>query len=120
MKKIVTLASIVALGFAVSNVSNAANSDAQPVESLTVQYGDLDLNKPQGVDALLKRIKSAAKDVCSEFEGRTQREKQLHSQCVDQAVSTAVARVNRPALSQYLAERSSKEGKVSMPLVSSR
>jgi UrcA family protein len=117
MKSFFTLASIIVLGFATANVANA---DPQSPQSLTVHFGDLNLNNAQGVDALFKRIKNAAKDVCSEFEGRTLSKKWLYAECVDTAISTAITRVDRPKLSQYLAERSAKPRDESVPVASTR
>lgn len=117
MKLFSTFASIIVLGFATANVANA---DPQSAQSLTVQFGDLDLDKAQGVDALFKRIKNAAERVCLPVRGQTLIEKQQYSSCIDVALSTAVARVDRPVLSQYLVERSSMPRKVSDPVVSSR
>lgn len=117
MKNFFTFASIIALGFATTTVANA---DPQTPETLTVQFGDLDLNKPQGVDALFKRIRNAAESVCNHYEGRTLLEKRLYSECVDTALSTAITRVDRPVLSRYLVERSAKPQKVSVPVASSR
>jgi len=69
-----------------------------PAPSLTVQYADLDLNKSQGVDTLLKRIKGAAQKLCVQLDGRSVREKTAYSSCVDLATSSAVARVDRPTV----------------------
>jgi UrcA family protein len=117
MKSLATFTSIIVLSLATINVANA---DPQSAHSLTVQFGDLDLNKPRGVEALFKRIKNAAERVCSDLEGRRLTEKRLHSECVAMALSTAVTRVDRPVLSQYLVERSAKPRKVSVPLASKR
>jgi UrcA family protein len=117
MKNFFTVASIIVLGFAATNVANA---DPQSPQSLTVQFGDLNLNNPQGVDALFKRIKKAAESVCSEFEGRTLSKKRLYTECVDTALSTAIARVDRPKLSQYLVERSATPRAESVPVASTR
>jgi UrcA family protein len=117
MKNFFTLASIIVLGFATANVANA---DPQSPQSLTVHFGDLNLNNAQGVDALFKRIKNAAESVCNEFEGRTLKEKRLYSDCVDTALSTAIARVDRPALSRYVVDRSAKPRNTSVPVASTR
>src|SRR6187549_295219 len=77
MKNFFTVASIIILGFA------TANADSQAPRTLTVQFGDLNLNNAQGVDALYKRIKNAARNVCSELEGRTLSKKRLYAECVD-------------------------------------
>ena len=117
MKNFFTVASIIILGFATANVANA---DSQAPRTLTVQFGDLNLNNAQGVDALFKRIKNAAESVCNEFEGRTLKEKRLYSDCVDTALSTAIARVDRPALSRYGVDRSAKPRNESVPVASTR
>jgi len=117
MKNFITVASIIILGFATANVANA---DPQAPQTLTVQFGDLNLNNAQGVDALFKRIKNAAESVCNEFEGRTLKEKRLYSDCVDTALSTAIARVDRPALSRYGVDRSAKPRNESVPVASTR
>lgn len=117
MKGFFAIASIIALGFA--SIS-AAKADPQAPESLTVQFGDLDLNKPQGVDVLFKRIRKAAETVCNQFEGRLLSQKRLHAECVDTALSTAITRVDRPVLSRYLVERSAKPHGVSVAIASRR
>lgn len=117
MKSLFAIASLIVLGFA---TTSAANADPQSPESLTVQFGDLDLNKAQGADVLFKRIRNAAESVCRQFESRTLSQKRLHSECVDTALSTAVTRVDRPVLSRYVAERSTKPHDASVSVVSSR
>ena len=117
MKNLFSITTIIVLGFAATNVANA---DPQTPQTLTVQFGDLNLNNPQGVNALFKRIKNAAESVCNHFEGRTLLEKRLYSDCVETALSTAVTHVDRPVLSRYLVERSAKQPKVSAPVASTR
>ena len=116
MKNFFSIATIIAFGFATISVANADS----PPQTLTVQFGDLNLNNAQGVDALFKRIKHAAKSVCNQYEGRTLKEKQLYSDCVETALSTAIARVDRPVLSRYLVERSARPRDVSVPVASTR
>ena len=117
MKNFFIVASIIILGFATANVANA---DSQAPRTLTVQFGDLNLNNAQGVDALYKRIKNAARNVCSELEGRTLSKKRLYAECVDTALSTAIARVDRPALSRYVVDRSAKPRNTLVPVASAR
>jgi UrcA family protein len=117
MKNFFTVVSIIVLGFATANVANA---DPQAPKTLTVQFGDLNLDNAQGVAALFKRIKNAARNVCSEFEGRTLTHKRLYADCVDTALSTAIARVDRPALSRYVVDRSAKPRNTLVPVASAR
>jgi len=116
MKNFFSIATIIAFGFATISVANADS----PPQTLTVQFGDLNLNNAQGVDALFKRIKQAAKSVCNQLEGRTLKEKRLYSDCVETALSTAIARVDRPVLSRYLVDSSAKPRDVSVPVASTR
>jgi UrcA family protein len=64
-----------------------------------VPFRDLDLAKIEGVTKLYGRISHAARDVCDPLE--TQRFPQAYRACVDKAIADAVAKVNRPLLSQY-------------------
>ena len=117
MKNLFSIATIIVLCFAATGVANA---DPQSPQTLIVQFGDLNLDNAQGVDALFKRIKNAAESVCNEFEGRTLKEKQLYSDCVDTALSTAITRVDRPMLSCYLGRHSTTPSNVSVPVASTR
>jgi UrcA family protein len=117
MKNFFTVASIIVLGFATASVANA---DPQAPKTLTVRFGDLNLDNAQGVDALFKRIKNAARNVCTEFEGRTLSNKRLYAECVDTALSTAIASVDRPALSRYVVDRSAKPRNSLVPVASTR
>jgi UrcA family protein len=94
---------------ALSPVHAADHSDGihDDARSLTVQFADLDLNKPEGVAMLFSRIRGAAKSVCAAHDGISVRQKQAYVACVDFAMSNTIARVDRPALTEYFASRSS-------------
>jgi UrcA family protein len=77
-------------------------SAAKPWEqtsSVKVTYGDLDISKVEGATRLYSRIKRAARNVCgADF---MQPEEQFYinwKPCYEQAIATAVARVNSPML----------------------
>ncbi len=74
---------------------------AQPDDALTkkVAYGDLDLESAQGAKALYARIRSAARGVCAPFESRELSRLPAWQACVDNAVESAVARINKPLVS---------------------
>ena len=92
-------------------VLNAAYGEEAP-KSLTVQFADLDLSKDAGLARLFDRIKGAATRVCSGHSGGTTlRDKQQYETCVDFALSNAVARVDRPELTDYIVGRHSIEKK---------
>jgi UrcA family protein len=98
MNTFITVVTAVVLSLAL----NAAYAEEAP-KSMTVQFADLDLNKDAGAATLFNRIKGAAKKVCSTYGGgTTMRDKQQHAACIDFAVSNAVARVDRPELTEYV------------------
>jgi UrcA family protein len=102
MNMLVTLASTAFLSLAALNVSHAGDSP----QSQTVQFADLDLNKPDGARTLFNRIKGAAKSVCSAHsQGKSPAEQQRYKACLEFAVSNAVARVDEPMLTDYVAAR---------------
>jgi UrcA family protein len=80
----------------------AATSAAEPTESVTVRYTDLNLDRSRDVVRLYQRIRIAAQDICGvrhfAFTGWLD---SVWQSCVDTAVAQAVARVDRPALSAY-------------------
>jgi UrcA family protein len=76
--------------------------------SVEIKYSDLDLNRKAGVATLYQRIQGAAKQVCAAHDGRRITEQRAHAACLDNAVLTAVARINRPMLSEYVAAQMGK------------
>jgi UrcA family protein len=66
-------------------------------KEMTVNYADLDLSKPAGVEVLYGRIKMAARNVCSYLESRFEH-KVLWRNCYSETVANAIATVDRPTL----------------------
>lgn len=87
--------------------------------SITVQFADLDLNREAGVAQLYLRIKGAARRVCAEQADEQLVAEQNRARCVKRAVSTAVARIDRPMLSD-LAQLGGKPVKAAQPSVAAR
>ncbi|HXZ68620.1 MAG TPA: UrcA family protein [Alphaproteobacteria bacterium] len=72
--------------------------------SKRISYADLDLSKQAGVKALLARIQSAAKEVCSPEPMSTDMAGHKdYDGCISHAVDTAVAQVGNPNLSAMVA-----------------
>jgi UrcA family protein len=116
MNTFITLASTLVLGL----VFNAAHAEKAP-KSLTVQFADLDLRADAGAATLFNRIRGAALKVCSTYSsGTTVRDKQRHAACVDFALSNAVARVDRPELTEYVTSRYPIEKKEPARVTSAR
>jgi UrcA family protein len=85
---------VVAVGF-----TGAAVADSGDAPQVTVKYGDLNLSSPQG---------SAAKSVCSQFDGRDLNSHMRFNSCVDKATLGAVVDVNNSALSALYNEKTGK------------
>lgn len=116
MNTFTSLASAVVLGLAL----NVAYADEAP-KSLTVQFADLDLSTDAGAATLFNRIRGAAISVCSVHRGGTTLlDKTRHAACVEFALSNAVARVDRPELSEYVTRRYSIEKKAPVKVARSR
>jgi UrcA family protein len=104
MKKSTTLIAVAA--FITGNIS-IANADA-PFEprTATVQFADLDTANTQGAATLYRRIKTAAASVCRDLEpGKQLVGVWAYTDCVQTAMSNAIAKVNRPAVTAYAAAR---------------
>jgi UrcA family protein len=89
--------------FAALHVS-AADRTTPFSGSLTepVHFGDLDLSKPAEVEVLLKRMRRAARNVCSPLTSR--HFWQQRSKCIDRAMANAIRDVDNIALTnRYLA-----------------
>jgi UrcA family protein len=80
---------------ALQTTARAADDD---LPSRRVSYADLDISKPAGAKVLYRRIEAAAEQVCGN-EGRRNLSAMTRDRaCIDEAVATAVARVNSVAL----------------------
>lgn len=66
-----------------------------------VRYDDLNLSTNAGVAALYARLRGAALRACSPLDSRQLSLTARYRVCVDDAMSTAVAELNHPRLSQY-------------------
>jgi len=116
MNTFTRLASAAVLGLAL----NAAYGDEAP-KTMTVQFADLDLSKSAGLASLFDRLKGAASRVCSGHSGGTTlRDKQQYAACVDFALSNAVARVDRPELTEYMTRLHSAQKNAPVKVASRR
>ena len=69
--------------------------------SITVKFADLNLQTPAGVEALYKRIHSAAQQVCDSGGDRNLTILSFDRKCAASAESAAVKQVHNQALSAY-------------------
>jgi UrcA family protein len=84
-------------------IMNSAAAGGPVGETLQqkVSYADLNLDRPEGVAALYKRIRAAAANVCSPLESREMSLSSKLQPCIADATSRAIKSVNNPALSAY-------------------
>ena len=85
----------------------AAADGFEPLK-VTVKFGDLDISHPRGAAVLYGRIRAAAQNACSPFDGGGLLAKMHLDACVEKAVADAVSTVDEPAL---FAVYSAKMGK---------
>jgi UrcA family protein len=88
---LVTLLSVCSLGV------QAARADDSPPQ-VKVSYADLNLSSTQGAEALYRRIKSAAGEVCYPREERNLALMANRRACIQKAISDAVTHVGSPTL----------------------
>jgi UrcA family protein len=80
---------------------------ADEVSRVSVKYGDLNLNSPQGAATMYQRLAQAAHSACKTLDpaDHSVRLTLLYQACVQQAVSGAVSELNRPLVTQYATGR---------------
>ena len=88
--------------------------------SVTVQFSDLDLDRQAGIAKLYLRIKAAARRVCDQQANERLVAKQTYDVCMKRAVATAVARIDRPMLSDYFARLGGKPAPTAPASVAAR
>jgi UrcA family protein len=74
---------------------------AEAADRLTkkVTYGDLNLESQEGAKVLYSRLQFAAREVCAPFESRELSRQRAWRTCFNEAVESAVAKVNKPLVS---------------------
>ena len=100
MYRLTTTIMIFGLGLS-SQLAHAA--PPQDVLSVDVHFADLDLSRSEGAAVLYQRLEAAARTVCAPLDART---RDLATQmrfkgCVQTAIGSAVAKVDRPVLTAY-------------------
>jgi UrcA family protein len=76
----------------------ATNASADVVRKITVNFAELNIDKPAGAKKLYKRLRNAAATVCG---GRQMiREYRSAKRCYADALAQAVIEVNKPLLTE--------------------
>ena len=95
------LGAAVALAPTIASASYGDSANSVVSSSKVVRFKDLNLNQAEDVATLYARIRRAAAEVCS-----ANAVSAMQRDCYQEAIATAVARVNNPSLSAYYQRRS--------------
>jgi UrcA family protein len=87
-----------------ASLASAATTDGAP-RTAVVRYSDLDLSKPRDAHRLYVRIKDAAREVCDNSPMSDLQRLRVYKQCMNEAVSNALAQVRASQPSQSLYAR---------------
>ena len=68
-------------------------ADLSEKQSVSVQYGDLDLTHEDGMATLHSRIRTAARRVCGDFVRGNPEQRQEWQACYDSALATALVQI---------------------------
>jgi UrcA family protein len=98
----IVAASLVVIGWVVTAGSAHAAEAVEPLTK-TVVYGDLNLDTEAGARVLYSRLRIAANAVCSPLEGRSLSLQSRWQACYDNAMASAVAKVNHAAVTALYA-----------------
>ena len=111
---------LVATILSLTTLDARAAAPTEDAYSVTVQFADLDLDRQAGIEKLYHRIRGAARRVCYQRAEEQLVAKQTYADCVGSAVSTAVARIDRPLLTDYLAQHGGQPAKAAPVNVAAR
>ena len=81
-----------------------ADSDSDAPRSVIVSYRFLDLSNPEDARVLYRRIRHAAESVCPKYTQRDPQRLQVWRTCYETAVTSAIAKVDQPALTELRAQ----------------
>lgn len=95
--KVVLFTAIAAFAGLAISASAVAAEPPTGARQMKVSFGDLDLTKPAGADAMIRRMKQAASTACGgRPDFRDIAAQRFHSQCVASALDDAIWRLDAP------------------------
>jgi len=98
--------------FASASIASAPNAaQADEVAHKVVRFKDLNLSSTEGAAVLYERIKRAAQEVCGTWDNYDPSRLHLMQTCINDAVSRAVAQVDRPMLTSLYNAKTGKNDK---------
>jgi UrcA family protein len=107
-KRAALLGFAVLLGGTASNVVLAQDTPDASAPAITIHYSDLDLAQPSGVQALYRRVATAAKTVCEHGNIRDLARYAASQKCFDQAMSKAVEEIGVPQLNALYHQKTNR------------
>ena len=78
----------------------AATAGETDLRTMTVNYDDLNINSDQGAKALYSRLRTAARRVCMNLQGKELRQRELWTACFNESLARAVSAVNQERLTE--------------------
>jgi UrcA family protein len=115
MKTLTTLIAVATV--AASGITIASADTTLEPRSATVKFADLNTSNVQGAQVLYQRIASAAESVCRDLKpGRQVALMEPYAKCVHQAISTAVIKVDRPAVTAYAAAQGTRPSEAAIKI----
>ena len=94
---------VIASALALTQVACAGPALDRP--QVVVHFADLDLSHSQGAAVLYHRLRAAAETLCAPLDDRDLGRHMIFKECVQSALSTAVAEVDRAALTEHYRTR---------------
>jgi UrcA family protein len=85
-----------------------AHESADAPAHMTVSYADLNLNSDAGIAVLYKRLRYAARQVCGDLDTTNLSRGRITTDCINNAMSQAVAQINSPTLTGLYAAKTGK------------
>lgn len=94
---------------AIAALCGVSGVQAEELPSAQVQYADLNLQNPAGVQALYARLGIAAAQVCESYSASAKElaRSRAYKACIVEAVARAVAQINHIELNRYADEGTS-------------
>lgn len=111
---------ILLAGCATLACGTAAAGDPDAAPQRVVSFGDLNLNHPEGIKTLYRRLSTAARAVCRPASAAPYVLRAESHKCASTAMANAVATIDNPNLTAYVDSRMEGRSARAVKLASSR
>jgi UrcA family protein len=121
MKNSIILVAVAAFVTCSVSLAKADSDSSFEPRSVTVKFADLDTASTQGAAALYRRLRSASASVCRNLEpGKDLARVWAYSECLRMALSNAIVKVNRPAVTAYASAHGMPKGDSSIRIADNK